>query len=102
MQFKLTRLGAWVEFGSCPICNEYSRPQPFSVIAALYSDSGTYWGEICFSCYNSSADEIQQKLQRKAQFEAKIAQETAALAQEPVRKPDLTQEFQVYRGHSHE
>ena len=102
MQFKLTRLGAWVEFGSCPICNEYSRPQPFSVIAALYSDSGIYWGEICFSCYNLPAQEIQQKLQRKAQFEAKIAQETAALAQEPVRKPDLTQEFQVYRGHSHE
>ncbi|MBD2095902.1 hypothetical protein H6F90_12165 [Trichocoleus sp. FACHB-591] len=102
MQLKLTRVGGWVNPFCCPICDQRYPLQPFSIIATLYSDSGVGWGEVCPRCYSLSAEQIRHKLIHKAQLETRIAQQTAALAQEPVHKPSLEQEFQLYREHSHD
>lgn len=86
----------------CPICDQQHPLVPFTHAPSLHSDDGTNWGEVCGSCYDLSSEEIKQKLLQKANLEASIAQQTTQLAQEPVHKTSLEQEFQLYRRQTHE
>ena len=84
----------------CAICDRPSYPIKNShnqlLLAVIYDNCGTAWGEACRDCVAAGSEGIQTRLLDRMRSLQKKIDELQVLSAEKVETPSLEQEFQIH------